>query len=182
MSTLRPLAVLALAAAALSACSSNKAAVLADAAQKTAVEAPAAPVETAKVTSAADPKLEGATALAAALRDLQSVSVFFQTDDDRLSGEAKAKLGAVGGLLAKFPLLKVRIEGNCDERGTPEHNLALGQRRAVSARRYLGALGARDEQMQTVSLGDEKPKDKGHGEQAWSVNRRDDVIAIETHQ
>jgi peptidoglycan-associated lipoprotein len=167
--------------AALAACSSNRAAEQADA-QQQKVEPAAPAAETAKVTAASDPKGEGASALAAALRDLQNVSVFFQLDDDALSGEAKEKLAAVGALLGKHRNLRVRIEGNCDERGTTAYNLALGQRRAEAARRYLVTMGAQASQLQAVSLGNERPKAQGHDEAAWQQNRRDDLIALESHE
>ena len=178
-----PLSLAAVTLAAASACSTTRAVQQPEARPAEAPAAAAAPAaETAKVTSAADPKLEGADALAAALRDLRDISVFFKTDDATLSEDAKSKLATIGKLLEQHKLLKVRIEGNCDERGTPEHNLALGQRRATVARAYLATMGARDEQMQTVSLGDERPRVAGHDESAWQQNRRDDLVAIETHE
>jgi len=179
MTSHRIVAVLSLAA--LTACSSNRAAEQADA-QQQKVESAAPAAETAKVTAASDPKAEGASALAAALRDLQNVSVFFQLDDDALSAQAKEKLAAVGVLLAKHRNLRVRIEGNCDERGTSAYNLALGQRRAEAARRYLATMGAQASQLQAVSLGNERPKAQGHDEAAWQQNRRDDLIALESHE
>ena len=178
-----PLSLAAVTLAAASACSTTKAATQADTKPAEVAAAPAAPAaETAKVTEGNDPKLEGADALAAALKDLRDVSVFFKTDDANLSDEAKSKLATVGHLLEAHPLLKVRIEGNCDERGTPEHNLALGQRRATAARAYLTKMGAKEDQLQTVSLGDERPRAAGHDETAWQLNRRDDLVAIETHE
>jgi len=68
---------------------------------------------------------------------------------------------------------KVRIEGNCDERGTIEYNLALGQRRADSAKNYLVNLGVDKSRLETISYGKEKPVDPGHNEAAWAKNRRD---------
>ena len=162
-----PLPIVTLALAALAACSTAKPTPDADAVKQVAQKPAEAEQQAASVSAANDTAAEGNAQLVAALKDLSNVSVFFGTDDDILSAEAKEKLATVGQLLQKYPSLRVRIEGNCDERGTSVYNLALG---------------ARDEQMQTVSLGDEKPKAQGHGEQAWSVNRRDDVIAIETHE
>jgi peptidoglycan-associated lipoprotein len=68
---------------------------------------------------------------------------------------------------------KVRIEGNCDERGTVEYNLALGQKRADAAKAFLVSLGVDANRLDTVSYGKEKPADPGHNEQAWAKNRRD---------
>jgi peptidoglycan-associated lipoprotein len=179
--TTRTLSALSLSLAALAACSSNKPAVQADAQQQQKVEQ-APPAETAKVTAVSDSKVEGTSELAAALRDLSNVSVFFETDNDVLSADAKDKLAAVAKVLAGHDKLRVRIEGNCDERGTSAYNLALGQRRAEAARRYLGENGAKDGQIQTVSLGNERPKAAGHDEASWQQNRRDDVVALDLHE
>ena len=82
-------------------------------------------------------------------------------------------------ILVKHPELKVRIEGNADERGSGQYNLALGQRRADSAKKYLDNLGVKTEQITAISFGSEKPKATGHDEEAWKQNRRDDVNAQE---
>lgn len=74
---------------------------------------------------------------------------------------------------------KVRIEGNCDERGTVEYNLALGQKRADAAKGYLVNLGADSSRLETVSYGKEKPIDPGHNEEAWAKNRRDDFTLLQ---
>jgi len=83
---------------------------------------------------------------------------------------------------AKFLLehkeLKVRIEGNCDERGSREYNLALGQRRADSVKRAMTLLGVPARQIETVSFGAEKPKALGHDEESWAENRRSDIVYI----
>jgi peptidoglycan-associated lipoprotein len=73
----------------------------------------------------------------------------------------------------------VRIGGNCDERGTVEYNLALGQKRADAAKAYLVNLGADPSRLETVSYGKEKPVDPGHDEAAWAKNRRDDLIPLQ---
>jgi peptidoglycan-associated lipoprotein len=74
---------------------------------------------------------------------------------------------------------KVRIEGNCDERGTVEYNLALGQKRADAAKAYLVKLGADPKNLETVSYGKEKPVDAGHNEAAWAKNRRDNFTPLQ---
>jgi peptidoglycan-associated lipoprotein len=71
---------------------------------------------------------------------------------------------------------KMLIQGNTDERGSREYNLALGQKRAEAIKRSLTLLGAREDQLESVSLGEEKPKDAGHDEAAWSQNRRGDML------
>jgi peptidoglycan-associated lipoprotein len=75
-------------------------------------------------------------------------------------------------MLARFPTWSVTIEGHCDERGTAEYNLALGERRALATRRYLLELGLDAARVQTVSYGKEFPFDSGHDETAWAANRR----------
>ena len=70
----------------------------------------------------------------------------------------------------------MRIEGHCDERGSDEYNLALGEQRAQAAARYLTTLGISGERLSTISFGKEKPADPGHDENAWAKNRRDEFI------
>jgi peptidoglycan-associated lipoprotein len=81
-------------------------------------------------------------------------------------------------LLMKNPSVKIQIEGHCDERGTVEYNLALGERRANSAKRYLSSLGLTVNRVSTISYGKEKPLDPGHNEEAWAKNRRDHFIVL----
>jgi peptidoglycan-associated lipoprotein len=81
-------------------------------------------------------------------------------------------------LLVKFPNVKIQIEGHCDERGTVEYNLALGERRANSAKRYLISLGIPEKRTSTISYGKEKPLDPGHNEEAWTRNRRAHTVIL----
>jgi peptidoglycan-associated lipoprotein len=118
---------------------------------------------------------QGQADLDKALEQLRNVSVFFEFDSSTLTKDAQEKLGAVAGILTKHPELKVRIEGNADERGSEQYNLALGQRRADAAKKYLDNLGVKSEQITSISFGAEKPKAPGHDEEAWKQNRRDDV-------
>jgi len=135
-------------------------------------------VEAAKPAPATDTNnAQGQAELERAMEALRNVSVFFEFDSSTLTSEAKDKLSAVGTVLA-YPDLKVRIEGNCDERGSEQYNLALGQRRADAAKRYLTSMGAHDRQLTAISFGDQKPKAAGHDEEAWRQNRRDDLTAI----
>lgn len=76
------------------------------------------------------------------------------------------------------PNKKMRIEGNCDERGTVEYNMALGQKRADAAKAYLTNLGVDAKLLETISYGKEKPVDPGHNEAAWAKNRRDDFVPL----
>ncbi len=75
-------------------------------------------------------------------------------------------------VLKRFPTVKIQIEGHCDERGTEEYNLALGERRANSAKRYLISLGISADRITTISYGEERPLDPAHNEEAWAKNRR----------
>jgi peptidoglycan-associated lipoprotein len=163
-------------AAGLVACSSAKPTPDAPAAKADDKSAPVAAAPKAEPTQ--DANAQGQAELDRAMEALRNVSVFFEFDSATLSQEAKDKLSAVGTVLAKYPALKVRIEGNCDERGSEQYNLALGQRRADAAKRYLGSMGARDSQLTAISFGDQKPKATGHDEEAWRQNRRDDLTAI----
>ena len=98
--------------------------------------------------------------------------VFFDYDSADLSPAAKSALDENAGVLKKYGTWVLTIEGHCDERGTPEYNLALGERRAVAARTYLVALGIGADRLRTVSYGKEFPFDAGHDEGAWAKNRR----------
>jgi peptidoglycan-associated lipoprotein len=81
-------------------------------------------------------------------------------------------------LLMKYPNVKIQIEGHCDERGTVEYNLALGERRANSTKRYLVSLGISGDQISTISYGEERPLDPGHNEEAWTKNRRAHTVIL----
>jgi peptidoglycan-associated lipoprotein len=81
-------------------------------------------------------------------------------------------------LLMKHPRVTIQIEGHCDERGTSEYNLALGERRANAAKKYLISLGIPMDQISTISYGEEYPLDPGHNEAAWAKNRRDHFIIL----
>jgi peptidoglycan-associated lipoprotein len=98
--------------------------------------------------------------------------VFFEYDSSDLTAEGQKVLEANSGLLKVYPTWTVTIEGHCDERGTAEYNLALGERRAVNARAYLISLGVSAERLRTVSYGKEFPFDPGQDESAFSKNRR----------
>jgi peptidoglycan-associated lipoprotein len=104
--------------------------------------------------------------------------IFFAFDKYSLTDTAKATLEMNAAKIKNNPNLKVRIEGNCDERGTNEYNMALGERRANSGEKYLINLGVKEEQLSTVSYGEEKPFDPGHNEEAWAKNRRDHFAIV----
>jgi len=81
-------------------------------------------------------------------------------------------------LLKKYPKVKVQIEGHCDERGTTEYNLALGERRANTTKKYLISLGISADRISTISYGKERPLDPGHNEEAWAKNRRAHTVIL----
>lgn len=98
--------------------------------------------------------------------------VFFAFDDYSLTGEARDILAGDGKIMTQTSKLKIIIEGHCDERGTVEYNLALGEKRANSAKSYLVNYGIDPSRISVVSYGKERPFDTGHDEAAWAKNRR----------
>jgi peptidoglycan-associated lipoprotein len=104
-------------------------------------------------------------------------SIYFDFDRDDLKAAAKENLRHNAQILQDNPGLQVTIEGNCDERGSEEYNLALGMRRAETAKRYLVDLGVDGSRLVTVSFGEEQPAVRGSNEAAWAKNRRDDFKA-----
>jgi peptidoglycan-associated lipoprotein len=103
-------------------------------------------------------------------------TIYFDYDKSDLSDAARATLQANADWLKANPSRVVRIEGNCDERGTVEYNLALGQRRAASVRDYLGGLGVDASRLKTISYGKERPADPGHDDTARAKNRRAEFV------
>ena len=98
--------------------------------------------------------------------------VFFEFDSAEMSSEGQAVLAKNAEMMKQYPTWIVSVEGHCDERGTAEYNLALGERRALAAKNYLVSLGIAADKVKTVSYGKEFPFDAGHDESAWSKNRR----------
>ncbi|HXH64357.1 MAG TPA: peptidoglycan-associated lipoprotein Pal [Mariprofundaceae bacterium] len=104
-------------------------------------------------------------------------SVYFAFDKSDLDSAARATLDANAEWLNANPSVDITIEGNCDQRGTREYNLALGQRRADSVRDYLSQHGVAGSRIKTVSFGEERPVCKGTGEACWAQNRRADIVS-----
>ena len=102
--------------------------------------------------------------------------VHFDFDKADLAAADQAKLDLKMKVLAAHPRVTIRIAGNCDERGSEEYNLALGERRAAAAKRYLVAHGVAAARIEIVSYGKERPLDSGHDDAAWARNRRDDFV------
>ena len=130
-----------------------------------------APVESAPVSTEAT---GAASAEAAAPAER---SVYFPFDVDAVQEADRATVQAHGEYLAKNKNAKVRVEGNADERGSSEYNLALGQRRANNVKKLLILSGAKSSQIETISFGEEKPRCTEHNEACWSQNRRADIVA-----
>ncbi|MEP7207289.1 MAG: peptidoglycan-associated lipoprotein Pal [Casimicrobiaceae bacterium] len=116
----------------------------------------------------------------AALRDPNNIlskrSVYFDYDSDAVKDEYRSLIEAHGRYLQQNRNTRITVQGNTDERGSREYNIALGQRRADAVRQLLRVLGASDAQIETVSFGEEKPKNPGHDESAWTANRRADIV------
>ena len=114
----------------------------------------------------------------AAIQQITDGRVLFAFDKFDIKPEYKDMLKTKADLMKQFPSVRVRIEGNCDERGTQEYNLALGERRARAAYEYLVMLGVSPSQLEMISYGKENPAVQGTGEAVWSQNRRDDITVI----
>jgi len=174
MRNAKSVAFIVAAAALLSACSSTKLQEAPKVEEKPVAQVtpPAAdtsrevrPVETATVDPLNDPK-----------GVLANRSVYFDFDSYVVRDDGKPVVENHSAYLTKNKQRKILIQGNTDERGGTEYNLALGQKRAEAVRKSMSALGVADTQMEAVSLGKEKPKATGHDEAAWAENRRADIV------
>ena len=127
----------------------------------------------------AEPVNESASSLAEKL-NTQGVlkRINFDFDKYDLRPDAIRTLGDNAATVKQYPQFKLRIEGHCDERGTVEYNLALGEKRARAARDYLVSLGTPARSLSIVSFGKERPLDPGHNESAWAKDRRDEFIFL----
>jgi peptidoglycan-associated lipoprotein len=116
----------------------------------------------------------------AALKDPKSIlskrNVFFDFDQYVIKDEFKPLIEAHAKFLSLHPTMKMLIQGNADERGSREYNLALGQKRAEAMKKALLLLGGKEDQVEAVSLGEEKPRCTGQGEECWAQNRRGDIL------
>ena len=104
--------------------------------------------------------------------------IYFDFDKSDIRADQKDRIKKDGDLLIGSSKVRVRVEGNTDERGTNEYNMALGERRAVTAVKYLVNMGVAEGRIDTLSFGEEKPLNLGHDEMAWSQNRRDDFVIV----
>jgi peptidoglycan-associated lipoprotein len=134
------------------------------------------PVVTTPKTTPLDSKPIGANPLKDPGNILSKRSVFFDYDSTVVKDEFKPLVTAHARYLTQNRGAKVAIQGNTDERGSREYNLALGQRRADSVKQMMILLGAQESQIESVSFGEEKPRAMGHDESAYSENRRSDIV------
>jgi peptidoglycan-associated lipoprotein len=156
--------------------------------QPAAPEQPGAGVEDRKPTAVTTPPVAQAQIATAAidpysmaaLKDPKSIlskrSVYFDFDMYAVKDEFKPLIEAHANFLVKNPKMKMLIQGNADERGSREYNLALGQKRAEAMKKALLLLGAREDQVESVSLGEEKPVCTEQTEECWGKNRRGDML------
>ena len=133
---------------------------------------PAEPV----AASASAENAETPASPSASAADLKATAIYFGFDDYTLNSEAQSTLTAMAEGLKANKSAAVQIEGHCDERGTVEYNLALGERRAQSVKNFLSQLGVESARLSTISYGEEKPVVEGHSEDAWIKNRRAEFV------
>ncbi|PID75705.1 MAG: peptidoglycan-associated lipoprotein [Deltaproteobacteria bacterium] len=105
--------------------------------------------------------------------------VYFDFDASKIKSDQVPRLEVNADFCKENPDLTIRIEGNCDPRGTNEYNMALGERRALSAKKYLVNLGVNEMRLETISYGEEKMLVLGHDELSWAQDRRDDFVVVE---
>lgn len=133
--------------------------------------------ERARAAAEAAERARLAGAVAAA-RNTLTATIYFNYDESELTAEARQTLDAKLPLLKANAGMRIRIAGHTDSRGSDEYNLALGQRRAAAAKRYLAQMGIEESRMDVVSFGRERPAMQGEDEGAWSKNRRDEFEII----
>jgi peptidoglycan-associated lipoprotein len=134
----------------------------------------------AQTTQGAAEKTKGEmpTKEPATLKELQIPDITFEYDKYSLTSEAQALLKSHAPAFLKYKEYKLVVEGHCDERGTVEYNLALGEERAAQTAKYLVSLGIERERIKTISYGKEKPLDPEHNEAAWVKNRRAHFVVV----
>ncbi|OAQ20374.1 peptidoglycan-associated lipoprotein Pal [Thermosulfurimonas dismutans] len=105
-------------------------------------------------------------------------AIFFDFDDYRIRKDMIERLKENARFLVAHPEYRVELQGNCDERGDRDYNLALGEKRALEVKRFLVNLGVAEDRLSTVSFGEERPLAPGHNERSWALNRRVDLVII----
>lgn len=121
---------------------------------------------------------QAAAAIENAARTISDGVVYFDFDKFNIRDEYRETLRQKAELMKAYPGIRVRIEGNCDARGTQEYNLALGERRARAAYEYMVMLGVNPAQLEIISYGKERPAVEGTGPAVWAKNRRDDFRVV----
>jgi len=127
-------------------------------------------------TARATPSTAVAASRTASLPMPQARSVYYEYDQSTIRADGTKVVDTNAQYLREHPDLKIKVEGNADERGSREYNLALGQRRADAVQKRMQILGIPADRIETVSYGKEKPKATGHDETSWSENRRSDIL------
>jgi peptidoglycan-associated lipoprotein len=160
-------AIVAILCAGLAACSSTS---------STAPDSVSSPQGTAPANKAggAEPVRTAANA-ASPVGAAAKRSIYFEFDQSAIKPEFESVIAANASTLAKDAMRRVRVEGNTDERGSKEYNLALGNKRAASVARAMQVLGVAPSRVEVLSFGEERPRAKGHDEAAWAENRRVDI-------
>jgi peptidoglycan-associated lipoprotein len=123
--------------------------------------------------------LQDSTSATDSQKKFEAEDIYFNFDEFSISPDGMKTLSSKAAFLKTHPKLKVRVEGHCDERGTTEYNLALGEKRAEEVKNYLISLGIDGNRLSVISYGKEKPAASGHNEEAWAKNRRAHLEASE---
>lgn len=159
----------------LAACATTETETEVETVEETEATTPAVPTPDVSQTTVSPGPAPGTQAhLVATVGD----RIFFDFDKSELKPQARETLRRQAEWLRNNPEVDVMIEGHCDERGTREYNLALGERRAVAVRNYLVALGISSDRLNTISYGKERPVAFGHNEDAWAKNRRSVMVVL----
>lgn len=138
----------------------------------------AASTASTQITPSSAPAQQAQKALSNGQLQSALDKIYFDFDSSSLSESARNTLTKNAAILMKESSAKIRIEGNCDERGSAEYNLALGERRAKAAQQYFITLGVKPDRLSTISYGKEKPAVDGSDEAAWAKNRRDEFVVV----
>lgn len=140
------------------------------------VETPPRPAAPPPPPPSPPPPPPGPSISQQAFQEFQNQDIYFDFDKYDLRTDARATLDRKASFLNQNPSVRVQIEGNCDERGTEEYNMALGERRANAAKQYLITAGISAGRLTAISNGKDRPIDPGHNEAAWAKNRRDHFV------
>jgi peptidoglycan-associated lipoprotein len=139
-----------------------------------------APTDPAQATMGQPESLDSpANAISEGRTSGPMLPIYFDFDSSQIRADQVSRAVVNADFLKANQTVKIKIEGNCDPRGTNEYNMALGERRAISAQKYLVNLGVAEGQMETISYGEERILLHGEDELSWAQNRRDDFVIVE---